>query len=435
MLSADDAKLMAAVADKWTPASTVEDDVHYLIVASLLDGPHSRAVTDATADCLLALHKKLDAAGQFASRNWPLRVGEAFDELARRDPALAAAIAQNPRLDHVGHALFVERLPDDARPSATRNLWAATVGRGGEPTAELIRLAGRLPSDEALALLRPQWDEPGLRDPIILALAQYPRAADREKFVEALSSPQPAVVEKAAGALIALGIDYAPSEMAAALRALKQACAARQQVEPRRSLLQLLDFWTEDGVDVDWKGDPALVYVGWFEMFSQYYPTEAARLKAGSTSDAASWRRRLAALDWQSGDAHRGRNVFERRTCHRCHQVTGHLGPELTPAVKRMSRDDLFTAIIDPNLEVSPAYLTTAVATNSGQVYHGLVVYESPESTLLQTGPDTTVRITNTETASVRASTQSLMPTGLLDTLTDQDLGDLYAYLKSLASQ
>jgi putative heme-binding domain-containing protein len=98
-----------------------------------------------------------------------------------------------------------------------------------------------------------------------------------------------------------------------------------------------------------------------------------------------------------------------------------------------MSREDLFTAIIDPNLEVSPTYLTTLLATNAGQVYHGLVVYESPEGTLLQTGPDTTVRVTNTETESMRPSSQSLMPTGLLDTLSDQQLSDLYAYLKSLA--
>ena len=37
------------------------------------------------------------AAGQFASRNWPFRVAEAFDELCRRDPALAAAVAEQRR--------------------------------------------------------------------------------------------------------------------------------------------------------------------------------------------------------------------------------------------------------------------------------------------------------------------------------------------------
>lgn len=434
MLSADDRQFLSAVAAKWTNESTVEDDIHYLIVASLLAAPRSSQVTGATADCLLALHEKLDRAEQFASRNWPLRVGEAVDELLHRDPALAAAIARHAALDHGGHALFVERLAAAERQQATRRLWSATLARGELPTAELIRLAGRLPSDEALESLRPLWDEPGLRDPIVLALARYPRAADRARFVAALTSPQPSVVEQSARALFALGGHASPDELAVAMRALKPACAIEKQTQPRGALLRLLGTWTRGWAEVDTHGTPEQIYAGWFEAFADRYPEQAARLKSGSTADAASWRRRLAGIDWTAGDADRGRSVFELRTCHRCHQQTGHLGPELAGAVRRSSRDDLFAAIIDPNLEVSPAYHTTAVVTNSGQVYHGLVVYESPEGTLLQTGPDTTVRITNTETASIRKSPRSLMPTGLLDMLSDQDVSDLYAYLRTLAA-
>jgi putative membrane-bound dehydrogenase-like protein len=433
MLSADHPKLPAALPGKWTASSTVEDDIHYLIVASLLDGPRAGEVTAATARCLLALHAKLDAAGHIASRNWPFRVAETFAELCRRDPSLAAAVANHPGLNHVGHALFIEKLPIDLRQPATHKLWAATIGAGQAATSELIRLAGELAPEEMFALLRPQWDDGGLRDPIALCMARHPRPADRDKFIEALASPQPEVVEQAARALVTLGFAHSPADMAAALRALKQACALKDRDEPRRSLVRLLEFWTEDGADVEAADDPSRLYVGWFELFAAYYPAEAAGLQATSGADAATWKRRLAGVDWQTADAARGRALFEARACHRCHAVTGHLGPELAGAVTRMSRDDLFAAILDPSLEVSPAYLTTAVATTSGQVYHGLVVYESPESILLQTGPDTTVRITNAETSSVRPSTQSLMPTGLLDTFTDRDLSDLYAYLKSLA--
>jgi putative heme-binding domain-containing protein len=433
MLSADHPKLLPAIAHKWTPSSAVADDIHYLIVASLVESSRSSEVTAATTGCLLALHAKLDAAGQIASRNWPFRVGEAFEELCRRDAALAAAVADSGQLNHVGHALFVERLPGALRQAATRKLWAATVGAGQEATSELIQLAAQLPADEMLALLRPQWDDGGLRDAIALALARHPRPADRAKFVEALGSPQGEVVERAAHALVALGFEHAPAEMAAALRALKQACGLKDRNEPRRALVRLLEFWTEDGADAGDFADPGQIYLGWFELFAAYYPAEAAKLQATSGADAATWARRLAGVDWQTADAARGRALFEGRACHRCHAVTGHLGPELKGAAARMSRDDLFRSILEPSLEVSPTYLTTAVATSSGQVYHGLVVYESPESILLQTGPDTTVRITNAETSSVRPSSQSLMPTGLLDAFTDQDLSDLYAYLKSLA--
>lgn len=268
-----------------------------------------------------------------------------------------------------------------------------------------------------------------------MALAKHPRAQDRTKFIEALSSPQPDVVEKAARALLDLGIASSPGEIAQALLALKQACGLPKRAEPRESLVSLLEFWTEGSADVDEGPDPSTIYLGWFAMFGQNYPQEAAKLKGRPGGATESWQQRLAKVEWTTGDADRGRGVFERRACHRCHQVSGHLGPELKGAVSRMSRDDLFTAILDPNLEVSPAFQTTVIATNSGQVYHGVIVYESPEGTLLQTGPDTTVRITDTEKSSMRKSTQSLMPSGLLDTLSDQDVSDLYAYLRTLGAK
>jgi hypothetical protein len=51
---------------------------------------------------------------------------------------------------------------------------------------------------------------------------------------------------------------------------------------------------------------------------------------------------------------------------------------------------------------------------------------------ILQTGPATTVRLTNPQVRERRTTATSLMPAGLLDRLADRDLADLYAYLKGL---
>lgn len=433
MLGANDARLLAELCKMWTPESSVESDLHYLIVASLLEGVRDSATTMATARCLLSLHRKLEAAEQFASRNWPFRVGETFEALCVRDPSLIHAMVESNQLNHVGQALFVSRLPRDIRPDASRRLWAATVDAGSEPTPEMIELIASLPPEWAFPRLRAYGDSLDLRDAVVLALARQPQAQDRVRFIAGLSSPQATVVEKSARALVPLGIHCTAAEIAAALRALKLACGQPKQTEPRGSLLKLLNFWTEENADVELDPNPSQAYVGWFEMFDRYYPAEAARLRASSGADATGWKRRLAAINWAAGEAGRGKSVFEARACHRCHQANGHLGPELAGAASRLSREDLFTAIFDPNLEVAPAYQTTLVATRAGQVYHGLVVYESPETTLLQTGPDTTVRVMNIETSSMRKSGQSLMPVGLLDPLSDQDLSDLYAFLRTLA--
>ena len=433
MLAADDPSLPAAVVAQCTDKSTVEDDVHYLIVLSLLPAKRTSDTTAATARALLGLHAKLDALEQFASRNWPLRVGEMFDALCQRDPNLARAVVDSEAFGHVEHVLFVKHLPKELQADATRKLWTATITRGDEPTSDLVGLVGRLPTAEARPLVLSQWEHPGLRDAIVLVLAKSPQPEDRQKFVEALASPQSLVVERAAGALVPLGINCTSDELAAALRALKQACGAPKELEPRRSLVYLLNYWTEENSDVEQTADPAETWQPWYQLFADYYPAAAARLASGSTTDENAWRQRLAGVSWTSGEAQRGRAVFERRACHRCHEQSGHLGPELKGTAGRFARDDLFAAIYDPNREVSPTYQTTLIATSSGQVYHGLIVYESPEVTLLQTAPDVTVRVNNTDRSAARPSNQSLMPTGLLDTLSDQDLSDLYAYLRTLA--
>ena len=76
--------------------------------------------------------------------------------------------------------------------------------------------------------------------------------------------------------------------------------------------------------------------------------------------------------------------------------------------------------------------LGASLATRFGKVYQGLLVYESPEGYLLQSGPDTTLRISGEDVLTLEPSRQSLMPTGLLNDLTDRELSDLYAYLKTL---
>ncbi|GIW81285.1 MAG: hypothetical protein KatS3mg105_3092 [Gemmatales bacterium] len=61
-----------------------------------------------------------------------------------------------------------------------------------------------------------------------------------------------------------------------------------------------------------------------------------------------------------------------------------------------------------------------------------MVIYEAVGSLILQTGPDQTVRIVGKDIIGRGYSDVSLMPSGLLDKLTDQELADLYAYLRSL---
>jgi putative heme-binding domain-containing protein len=150
--------------------------------------------------------------------------------------------------------------------------------------------------------------------------------------------------------------------------------------------------------------------------------------------DLPAWRRRLARLDWSSGQAAAGHQVFLKARCATCHSGGQALGPDLHGVSGRFSRGDLLTAILQPSKDVSARYQTTLIETTSGKVYIGLIIYEAVDGTILQTGAATTVRIPGDQIASQRRLTTSLMPAGLLDNLSDREIVDLLAYLRSLRS-
>jgi putative membrane-bound dehydrogenase-like protein len=448
MLSAEHEGLLEAVVSRFTPDSPVLDDIHYLIVLSRLGGERTPAVTKRTAHALCELHRKLIAGKMYPDRNWPLRVGEAFEQLCRRDAALSSAVAEDKSFGLPEHSLFAAAMQGDAQQRAARALLRAAdaadngahgnrADEGSRWTPELVRVFAVLPDGEILPRLRRQWDEPGLRDTIVAALARHPQAEDRARFVEALASMQADVISRAAGALSSLDAAAEPAEIGAAVAALRRCCAVRDRRDVRAALAGLLARWSGKQIDVAETGDADLLaaYRPWFAWFETAHPAEAARWKGHGTADAKAWAARLAKIDWTTADVKRGRTVFESVTCNRCHTGGGRLGPELTGAAARFARDDLFAAIVDPSRDVSPAYQTTAVTTRSGQAYNGVLVYDSADGLLLQTGPDTTVRITGDDIATQQASRQSLMPTGLLDRASDQDLADLYAYLKTLSAK
>src|SRR5260370_39124615 len=117
-----------------------------------------------------------------------------------------------------------------------------------------------------------------------------------------------------------------------------------------------------------------------------------------------------------------------------CHSGAQALGPDLHGVAGRFSRLDLFTAIVQPSMDIAPRYGTTRVATGDEKIYKGIVIYEAVDSLILQTGPATTVRLVNAQITTRRVTETSLMPTGLLDKLSDREIADLYAYLRSLGS-
>ena len=419
----DDAGVLLRVAQCLRPESDPVEDIHYLIVVARLRAPRPPAVTRAVASALLALDQKLADRHANRDRNWPLRLGEAYAELARKDPDLHGAVLADPAFGRPDHALFALAPGFDRRRAAERFLERSRTTEPFTWTPALVELMGSLPEEQSLPVLRSLWRKAGLDEAIVAILARRPQPADRAKFVEGLNSPQLATIRRCLAALEQLPLRSDGAEVLALIRCLRSLPEGREENQVRDRLAGFLGKLTgQDQLGADKHK--------WGDWFARTYPDLAPRLGNPDGVDVAGWRQRLARLDWSGGDPARGREVFTRATCASCHSGAQALGPDLRGAGGRFSRDDLFTAILQPSRDIAPRYRTTLVATESGKVYQGLVVYEAVDSLILQTGPAATVRIPVDQIASRRFTPVSMMPVGLLDKCSDRDIVDLYAYIK-----
>jgi len=152
-------------------------------------------------------------------------------------------------------------------------------------------------------------------------------------------------------------------------------------------------------------------------------------------SDSASiqkWLERGEAIAGRNGKIAAGQKIYSARQCALCHNGGKALGPSLSGVAKRFSATDLFRATVDPSHAIPDRYRAKQVLTADGEVVMGLVVYESVDGVTLMASDGHTKRVNVDEIEEMRWSEVSLMPEGLLMGLSDQEVADLLAYLRSL---
>jgi len=133
----------------------------------------------------------------------------------------------------------------------------------------------------------------------------------------------------------------------------------------------------------------------------------------------------------QKADAKAGAAVFQTH-CGVCHSYAGkggQVGPDLT-GVKNQPPDALLLHILVPNYEVYPTYQSVVVRTKDGGAFSGWVVSETENSLTLRTAAGTDEAILRSNIESLVNSGLSLMPDGLEQTMTKEELANLIAYLK-----
>ena len=135
-------------------------------------------------------------------------------------------------------------------------------------------------------------------------------------------------------------------------------------------------------------------------------------------------------------DLARGESLFSEVGCIRCHRIAGSggiLGPDLTTIGRRFTTGDLLEAILEPDRVISDQYRATTFTLHDGKQITGHIadIHKGKWSVItnmLQPRDYTPVDPKTIEDA--QPSPVSMMPSGLVDTLTREEMLDLLSYLK-----
>ncbi len=176
-------------------------------------------------------------------------------------------------------------------------------------------------------------------------------------------------------------------------------------------------------------GDPTLA-AKLTEVWGTLRPTSKektallARYKASLTPD------RLAKADRANG-----RLVFKNTcgSCHKLFQDGGDLGPELTGS-DRANLDYVLQNVLDPSATVGRDFRMTTVATRDGRVLSGLLRSQTDRTLVMQTVNER-LTLDREDVEEVKTSESSVMPEGLFEKLSDDEVRDLVGYLGRGASR
>lgn len=427
-------ELLTAILVGITDTSLPADDIHRLAALSQFELDRTADDTKAVAKALVNIDLKIKRLGLKQDTNWDDRMGELYTALCRVDPALPTFLAEQPGLGLPGHTIYLSQVPQPSIPKVI-DAFVATIQADADYawSNEVVFLLGESPKPEHQQLLRDQLENLSVRSAVLMVLAEKPSKDDRAVYLSGLDSPQINAVDACVTALKELPRSNDPVEQYALLAAARRLVNDTREFQVREMIIRILQNNTGKspafifGPDGH-KPQPEAMQA-WQTALKERYPDFVPT----STDDVAKKSFELMTqVNWDAGDVERGKKLFEKLSCAKCHGGRRALGPDLTGVAKRFSRDDLFAAIIDPNRDISPRYQTTSVVSKDGKIFSGLIVYESVDGMLLRDAEHKTYRIEARDIESRHAQRVSLMPAGLLRDVDAAGMADLNAYLKGL---
>lgn len=202
----------------------------------------------------------------------------------------------------------------------------------------------------------------------------------------------------------------------------------------KQAVSRLLYRWTAEKVARD-SDSPEQMIADWQDWFSATYPEmpEAKLVDAESSNwNLEELLEFMTADDYHGGDASSGAMVFKKAQCAACHRMGRNgeaIGPDLTDVSHRFQKKQILESILFPSHVISDQYVTKQILTMDGKVLSGLVSTSPAGDYIVIDSQGNKTDVRQSDVDEISTSKNSVMPAGLLDSFTAEEIGDLMTYL------
>jgi putative heme-binding domain-containing protein len=132
------------------------------------------------------------------------------------------------------------------------------------------------------------------------------------------------------------------------------------------------------------------------------------------------------------GNPYQGKQLYNQ-SCGKCHTLFGQ-GGQIGPDLTTYKRDDLrgmLLNVLHPSAEIREGFANFIARTADGRTLTGLIADQDTSVVVIRGADGQNISLPRDEIEDLRASPISLMPDGQLKELADQQIRDLFAYLRS----
>lgn len=411
-----------------TKTSPIET-IHYLNVLSQCRVELNSEEVSQIAGLLVRIRKELEANRGGIDNSWEPRMTELVQSLVTSLPSLSQQLVEDDALMEEQNSYILSGLSKENQKRVASRFLQQIGDRDLQNRFE-IRLAATADSESGETKIREAFKNEELRGDALAQIIKRVSERDLEFVRWGLESGSRNQQRSAVSHRAKFQEPLSEREIVVLIEMIEMSVGVK---ELKSQLIESFELLARSLRDADsrpnWLGetDRKKALVAWrtwcVKNFESGYRSYQAQFE-----ESFAQRERFRGIG-DHGDAGRGKEVFVRVQCANCHSGSRAIGPSLEGISKRFSWDEIVEATVSPSQNVPDRYQATMIETVDGRTLVGFIVYESIDGVTLRDGNLETIRIESGEIASQSKASKSLMPEKLIDSLTEQELADLKAYL------